>query len=228
MWQLMLERLALGLLEKAHEGTAKEFGKWIAGEILGTELNKDEAYADRIKREFRLRDYYQAWSLYDSDRAYWKRLYGDDPLNSPNHPSSPPASLLPRPPSARHRGDTYLNPAPTASGISGPFGTGGQFAPGLAVSSRPLYETRSLVASSGDAARGAVENGRPVRQLVRVPDESQAAGTSRGTAIPFLDGTIRAQQVLDNSLPPPGAAPWDFSDRFGRWSGLGGVLGPVR
>jgi hypothetical protein len=37
MWQLMPDRLALGLLEKAHGQTAKEFGRWIAGEIMGTE-----------------------------------------------------------------------------------------------------------------------------------------------------------------------------------------------
>lgn len=60
MWQLILERLALELASEAQRRTAKEFGKRIAGEILGTEVNKDEAYADRIKREFRLRDYDQA------------------------------------------------------------------------------------------------------------------------------------------------------------------------
>lgn len=38
---------------------------------------------------------------------------------------------------------------------------------------------------------------------------------------------MRAQQVLDNALPAPGAAPWDLADRFGHWSGLGGVLGPA-
>lgn len=38
MWQLMLERLALGLLKKAHKETAEEFGKWIAGKILGTDI----------------------------------------------------------------------------------------------------------------------------------------------------------------------------------------------
>ena len=231
MWQLILERLALDLARKASNGVAREFGRRIAAEFSNGELNKDEAYADRIKREFRLRDYYQAWSLYDSDRAYWKQLYGDDPLNSPNHPTHPPSSLLPPDPSARDRGDIYLNPAPMDAGTHGPYGTGGQFMPGRAVASRPLYETRSFVPSSDDAALGGVDNGKPVRQLVRVPNASQApsdTGASRVAPIPFVDGTIRTQQALDNSLPAPGVAPWDLSDRFGNWSGLGGVFGPVR
>lgn len=201
----------------------------IANEIMKLELNRDEAYVDRIKREFNLRGYEQARALYDSNPTYWQKLYGSDPLDSPNHPASPPSSLLP--PSARDRSDIYLSPEPMDPGKSGPFGTGGQFVPGPAVSSRPLYETRSFAASSDDAARGAVDNGKPVRQLVRVPNGSRApsaAGALRGTPIPFVDGTIRAQQALDNSLPAPGAAPSDLSDRFGGWSGLGGVFGPVR
>jgi hypothetical protein len=231
MWQLILERLALRLLSEANKRTAKEFGKRIAGEILGTEVNKDEAYADRIKREFRLRDYYQAWSLYDSNRAYWRELYGDDPLNSPHHPASPPSSLLPRPPSARDRSDIYLNHAPMDPGKSDPFGTGGQFVPGPAVSPRPLYETRSFTGASDGAASGGIDSGQPVRRLVRAPVEGRApfdAGAPRVAPVPFVDGTAQAQQALDNSLPAPGAAPWELSDRFGNWNGLGGVFGPVR
>lgn len=203
----------------------------LANEIMKLKLNRDEAYVDRIKREFNLRGYGQARTLYDSNPAYWEKLYGSDPLNSENHPASPPSSLLPRPPSARDRGDIYLNPAPMDPGTPGPFGTGGQFVPGPAVSPRPLYETRSFAASSDDAARGKIDNRKPVRQLLRVPSGSQTpsdAGASRIAPIPFVDGTTRAQQALDNSLPAPGAAPWDLSDRFGNWNGLGGVFGPVR
>lgn len=231
MWQLVLERLALELASVAQRRTAKEFGKWIAGEILGTEVNKDEAYADRIEREFRLRDYYRAWSLYDSNRAYWKQLYGDDPLNSPNHPPSPPSSLLPRGPSAREPGDIYLNPAPMAPGAGGPFGTDGQFVPGPAVPPRPPYDTQAFAASSDDAARGAADSSKPARVLTCVPRDGQASldvGAPRAAPIPFVDGTTQAQQALDNSLPAPGAAPWDLWDRFGNWNGLGGVFGPLR
>lgn len=53
-------------------------------------------------------------------------------------------------------------------------------------------------------------------------------GTPRVGPLPFVDGTVRAQQTLDNSLPAPGATPWDLSDRFGKWSSLGGVFGPLR
>ena len=203
MWQLILERLALELARKDQNGVAKEFGRRIAAEFSNGELNKDEAYADRIKREFRLRDYYQAWSPYDSDRAYWKQLYGDDPLNSQSHPASPPGSLVPREPVTRDRGDNYLDPRRMESGTPGPLATGGRFEPGSAAAPRPLYDTRSFAASSDNAAPSVAP-------------------------IPFVGGTTRAQQVLDNSLPAPGVAPWDLSDRFGNWNGLGGVFGPAR
>lgn len=203
----------------------------MANEIMKLELNRDESYVDRIKRELNLRGYEQARALYDSNPTYWRKLYGSDPLNSLNHPASPPSSLLPQDPSAHDRGNIYLNSEPMDAGTHGPFGTGGQFVPSPAVSSRPLYETRSFAASSDDAARGAVDHRRPVRQLVRVPDGSKApsdAEAFRAAPIPFVDGTIRVQQSLDNSLPAPGAAPWDLSDRFGSWNGLGGVFGPLR
>lgn len=69
---------------------------------------------------------------------------------------------------------------------------------------------------------------RPASPNVLSPDGARRFTGAPGVApIPFLDGTMRAQQALDNSLPAPGAAPWDLADRFGRWSGLGGVLGPA-
>lgn len=62
---------------QASKQAAREAGKGIANLLIG-ELNKPEAYADRINREFNLRNYAKAWELYDSNRAYWKQLYGDD------------------------------------------------------------------------------------------------------------------------------------------------------
>jgi len=56
------------------------------------------------------------------------------------------------------------------------------------------------------------------RRLTRTPSAAP---------IPFVDEAARAQAALDNSLPAPGAAPWDRSNRFGSWSSLGGVFGPV-
>jgi len=69
---------------------------------------------------------------------------------------------------------------------------------------------------------------RPDSPNVLSPDAARRIAGAPSTApIPFVDGTTRAQQVLDNSLPAPGAAPWDLSDRFGNWRGLGGVFGPA-
>lgn len=69
---------------------------------------------------------------------------------------------------------------------------------------------------------------RPASPNVLSPDAARRfAGMPSAAPPPFVDGTILAQQALDNSLPAPGAARWDLADRFGRWSGLGGVLGPA-
>ncbi|EJN15797.1 hypothetical protein PMI42_00562, partial [Bradyrhizobium sp. YR681] len=69
---------------------------------------------------------------------------------------------------------------------------------------------------------------RPASPNVLSPDAARRIGGAPRTApIPFVDGTIRAQQALDNSPPTSGAAPWDLSDRFGNWSGLGNVRGPA-
>ncbi|MGY4261379.1 hypothetical protein ACVI1L_008447 [Bradyrhizobium sp. USDA 4516] len=106
MWQLILEEVARELERRAAQWAGR---KVFRKTVDGGEPNKPEAYADRINREFGLRDYFKAWNLYDSDRAYWEELFGNDPLNSPDHPASPPGNLLPRA-DAPPRYD-YLNPA---------------------------------------------------------------------------------------------------------------------
>lgn len=57
----------------------KEAGRKIGGKFFNDEANGPEAYADRIKRDFHLHDYADAWALYDSDRAYWERFYSTLP-----------------------------------------------------------------------------------------------------------------------------------------------------
>lgn len=144
MWQLFLQQLARDVQRQ----TLKQGGEWgprvMALASIGG-LSKPEAYAERINREFGLRNYAKAWAIYDSNAAYWEKLYGDDPLTSPHHPASPPKSLLPRQSGASDPGYNPLNPAATGVNALGPFGTGGQFAPGSTTSSRSLYETQSFV-----------------------------------------------------------------------------------
>ncbi|MBR0814900.1 hypothetical protein JQ544_25450 [Bradyrhizobium diazoefficiens] len=98
-----------------------------------------------------------------------------------------------------------------------PWSTGGQPVPWLAQTqaAEPAFDATSWPQ-------------RPASPNLLSPDAARRiAGALSAAPIPFLEGTMRAQQALDNSLPAPGAAPWDLSDRFGKWSGLGGVLGPA-
>lgn len=109
MWRLFLEQL-LRDIERQVVRQGKSQGVQKVGLDLIGEANKPEAYADRINREFNLRDYAKAWNLYGSNCAYWEKLYGDDPLTSLDHPVSPPKSLLP------HQPDTQsLVPSPIGS-----------------------------------------------------------------------------------------------------------------
>src|SRR5262249_5762992 len=57
----------------------KQAGKKIGNGLFNDEVNGPEVYADRIKRDFKLEDYADAWALYDSDRAFWERYYAELP-----------------------------------------------------------------------------------------------------------------------------------------------------
>jgi hypothetical protein len=57
-------------------------GVSLAGLQFIKKVNAPEVYADRIKRDFHLHDYADAWNLYASDPAYWERYY-NPPSNDP-------------------------------------------------------------------------------------------------------------------------------------------------
>lgn len=186
----------------------------IAGRMIATligllsipKANRKEAYVDRIRREFHLRDYSQAQALYDSDPSYWEGLYGNDPLNSSHHPAFLPSSLLPRDGTARDPRYNYLNSEPTNAGAFGRFGTGRQFSPGSASSSQPLYETQSFVAPPDSPSQASRSDGPPPRRLVRVPvsSEEQNAFDAGAPAVPF---------VPPGSMPAPSQRA-TFDERF--------------
>ena len=71
MWNFIARQLLNAALRQA--------GDKIGGQFFNSEVNGPEVYADRIKRDFRLHDYADAWALYDSDRAYWERWYSRQP-----------------------------------------------------------------------------------------------------------------------------------------------------
>ncbi|TKW79015.1 MAG: hypothetical protein DI543_07410, partial [Bradyrhizobium icense] len=186
MWQLILGQMMREIEGQAAKQAAWGAGKGLASLLLG-QANKPEAYADRINREFNLRNYAKAWALYDSDRAYWEKLYGDDPLNSPNHPASPPKSLLPRQPGASASAYNFLDPATRDANTLGLFGTGGQFVAVSAVSSRPLYEMQSPIPPPGSTPPEAAGDNKSVRRLgVRIGDTPNATVFDFGApAVPF-------------------------------------------
>jgi hypothetical protein len=70
----------------AREAAKRIGGTIVANKIAGAEEpNGPEVYADRIKRDFHLHDYADAWALYDSDRAYWENYYRSLPRGPANN-----------------------------------------------------------------------------------------------------------------------------------------------
>jgi hypothetical protein len=214
MWQLFLEQLLRDMQRPAAKHGVKALGL-----ALMDGLNKPEAYVDRIQRDFRLRDWHQARAVYEADRAYWENLYGSDPLNSPNHPASPPKSLLPHQPGAPAPGYNFLNPAQTDGNAFGRFGNSGEFVPGPATSSRPLYETQQIV--SPPDTMGEI---RPGRRLARVGNTANTTPFDSGALpVPF----VSPNPILESGRPatieersqlsmPPGMTSADDLEAFRR------------
>jgi len=82
------------------------------------------------------------------------RILEANPSTSANQPAGPDATSFPS--AERTGGNAYAA-----------FDTRGQFVPGSATSSRPLYETRSFVEPAEDIAPR--DAGKEVRRLVRLP-----------------------------------------------------------
>lgn len=178
----------------------------IANDLMGWTPNRDEAYVDRIKREFNLRAYAQARALYDSDRTYWERLYGDDPVTSRNHPASAPSSLVPRQPPAGDPSYNLFDPSPMGANASGPFGSSGKFVPGA---------TTSLRRSDRMASRDTIDGSKPMRRLSRIGETPGGTVFDSGApAVPFVSSIPRQPAATFNERFP---APDDLEAFRRQW-----------
>src|SRR4051812_21792062 len=93
------------------------------------------------------------------------------------------------------------------------FGTGGQFLPGSATSSRPFYESRSFV-SPPEALPA--DTRKDIRRLVRLPIRKEdLAGFDPN-----------ASAAVPNEIPSRDS-PASFDDRFGNWTSFSGATAPL-
>ena len=130
---------------------------------------------------------------------YWTP--GARHLSNPINPDGPATNSIP---STDRWPSALLNPAPMDSAASGAFGSGGQFVPGSASSSRPLYESRSFVAPQESAAPP--DAAKDIRVLRRI-DRKSNVFNSGAPAVPF---------ATENGISGQGR-PASFEDRFGSW-----------
>lgn len=120
------------------------------------------------------------------------------PSAGANRPGAPGA--MPLPDEARMGGN------------AAPFGTGGQFVPGPATSSRPLYQTRSFTAPEA----APVDTGKDIRRLLRLPVRKEDLASFNPNAPAPLANEIPS---ADHSV--------SFDDRFGNWGSSSGVSAPL-
>jgi hypothetical protein len=78
VWNFLVRQILRQALKR---GAKQELGLGIGGDPL----NEDEAYVDRMKRDFHIDDYYKALELYNSDPSYWRQYYRPLPSPDPAH-----------------------------------------------------------------------------------------------------------------------------------------------
>jgi hypothetical protein len=154
---------------------------------------------------------------------------------NPNEPASTPVGssdlverrMRERPRTAGAVGAPAAPPQVTAAGSYPPFGTRGQFAPGPAASSQPLYDTRSFAApADGSSDADDAKNIHVLRGFIRAPDGSLTLIPLPASDLPqstkFLD-LLSAKPMTDYPLAPifgfpDRSAPSDDDDDFfSRW-----------
>jgi len=184
----------------------------VAGQIIGTMgnmgVNSKGIESGDHHAHFQIKD---SAGNHINPTAYWNQRGPIDPN------PAPPTFLNEHQRYLRRVDQTAGNTAaaPIGAETSMPFGTGGQFAPGSATSSRPLYETRSFVLLPPQEA-GPVDTGKNFPRLVRMPARK-----------PDLAGfDPNAPAAVPNEIPPAGR-PTTFDDRFGNWRSLSGVGAPL-
>lgn len=134
----------------------------VAGQLIGTMGNMG-VLSDRVESgdhhvHFQIKD---ATGRPINPKTYWNQQGYVDP------DPAPPAYIDEHQRYLRRFGGLAGSPAaaPMSSNASVPFGTSGQFVPGSATSSRPLYETRSFAVPSEEvASSGYRERGSPFGQ----------------------------------------------------------------
>ena len=183
----------------------------VVGQLIGTMGNtgvsKKEPKKGPQHVHYQLKD--SAGNLMDPS-AHWDQQ-GRVDLNL-----TPPAFLNEHQRYLRRVDESAGNTAAAPLGVaaSTPFGTGGQFAPGSAASSRPLYETRSFIPQSAEAMPA--DTRKDIRRLVRMPARKQdLAGFNPN-----------APATVPNEVHPAGG-PASFGDRFGNWVSSSGVSAPL-
>lgn len=195
----------------------KEAGRKIAGKLFNDELSGPEAYADRIKRDFHLQDYADAWALYDSDRAHWERYCSTRPSVDEGLDGrfgkwgSMPAGNGPLPGSDR------------SESLDKRFGNWSSVPAGsLGEIRSPVRRTMEKYARSAAADDGIVAQGEA--RSPKLPDEEFVLDDqSKASATPLLDAYPRLRRVSSASpgiIPPdPDVPPPEPGRPLGIYSG---------
>lgn len=216
MWNFLLRQL----LQQGRRAPFKRAGKDLAGLFFADELNAPEAYADRIKRDLRLKDYADAWNLYSSDPAYWERYYNP-------------------PPSDPEWKDTFVRDSAAGAGIPSrrnvfEYGYPGSAAEQLLSEGMPRHmpDNADSFADRFGSWRSVPPGGVPAPSsgapIAPSPGSPPATAPNNVRRLTRQDAPGPTDVFASGSLPLPGAFPQEngFNDRFGNWTNQSGSNQP--
>ncbi|MDK1373360.1 MULTISPECIES: hypothetical protein [unclassified Sinorhizobium] len=87
----------------------KRVGRKLGKSMFNDTLNPDEAYADRIARDFGI-NWHDAYDAYRQNPRFWEESYKEDPVGSPSGPAMARSERTSRLPAATVSPDGVSSP----------------------------------------------------------------------------------------------------------------------
>jgi hypothetical protein len=194
MWHFILRHA----LEQAARQPYKRAGSKLAGAFFTDEANGPEWYADRIKRDYRLPEYADAWEMYASDPAYWEKYYNPPPSVAIGKEAFVRDSAAHAGISSRY--NTFENEFPEPGSAPTAAAPGLARSPPTARPGRDVFVRESAAAAGVPSRNNVLEHGFP--ESGSVQPSLMSSRTTRGSG---YIGSLAAPPIPFLPAAPPSA-----------------------